>query len=248
MDGQTAGRPDGRLRRFVVSATMFLLAVGPSGRPAVGQVGHDPANSPYRDVTLKPTLSPYFGYLMADRGRARVGVSNALTFGVRYELPTGRSLLFQFGTAYLRGDRFVADPRADSTSPQRLTGPFNAAVLLADIGVQLRLTGTKSWHGMAPYAGVGLGMLFDADSPTDSSGYKFGTKLTLSGTTGMRLYPSRRITINAEARAQLWRLKYPLSFHDTNQAPDHSTVVPLRDPLNDWTLHPWFSLGIGWTF
>ena len=26
---------------------------------------------------------------MADRGRAGVGVSNALTFGARYELPTG---------------------------------------------------------------------------------------------------------------------------------------------------------------
>lgn len=235
------------VRRYAVSAIVGLSVVA-SYNIAAAQVGHDPARSPYRDIALKPVLSPYIGHLSADRGRARVGLSNAFTIGARYELPTGRSLLFQFGTAYLSGDRFIADPRADSTSPQRLTGPFKSDVLLADIGVQLRLTGAKSWHGIAPYVGVGLGMLFDVNSPTDSSGYKFGTKITLAGASGLRLYPSRRIVINAEARAQIWRLKYPLSFHDTNQAPDRSTVVPLNEPLTDWTLHPWFSLGIGWTF
>jgi len=38
MDGLTARRSDGRLRLVIVSASVFLLAVGPSGRPAVGSV------------------------------------------------------------------------------------------------------------------------------------------------------------------------------------------------------------------
>jgi hypothetical protein len=91
--------------------------------------------------------------------------------------------------------------------------------------------------------------MYEVNSPGDTtgSGYKFGTKLTIAGATGVRWYPSRRWTINAEARAHLWRLKYPLSFH-ADLASDGSRVVPLAEPLNDWTLHPWFSLGIGWTF
>jgi len=43
-------------------------------------------------------------------------------------------------------------------------------------------------------------------------------------------------------------LKYPLSFKDATQASDGSRVIPLTQPLNDWTLHSWISLGIGWIF
>src|SRR5437667_310262 len=51
----------------------------------------------------------------------------------------------------------------------------------------------------------------------------------------------------AYLHGHLWRLKYPVSFHSV-LAPDGSRVLPLSQPLNDWTLHPWISLGIGWIF
>jgi hypothetical protein len=121
-------------------------------------------------------------------------------------------------------------------------------VLLTEIGMQLRLSGSKSWHGLAPYAGVGLGLAFDVHSPGDTtqSGYNFGTKITLSGTSGLRLHPSRRFTLQAEAKALLWRLKYPFSFRAP--ASDGSSVLPATAKLTDWTMHPWVSLGLGWTF
>jgi hypothetical protein len=193
----------------------------------------------------------FVGYLSNDRGRAGAGTSNALTFGARYEMPAGRTLHFQFTTAYLTGDRFIIDPRADSSSPARRTGPFKSDLAFVEAGILLRLTGAKTWHGLAPYVGTGLGMMFDVNSPGDTtgSGYRFGTKLTLAGATGVRWYPTRRVLVNADLRAQLWRLKYPLSFHGTSPLPpDGSRVVPVTQPLTDWTLHPWISLGIGWTF
>jgi hypothetical protein len=212
------------------------------------QIGHDPGTSPYHDIPLHPGPMLFYGHLSGDRGRSGAGVSNASTIGVRYEIPAGRSMLFQFTTAYLRGDRFIYDPRADSTSPQRRVGPVKSDLALAEVGLQLRLTGAKTWRGVAPYAGTALGLMFDVNSPGDTtgSGYRFGTKLTFAMATGVRWYPSRRITVNADVRAHLWRLKYPLSFH--NPAPDGSTVVPLRQNLTDWTVHPWVSLGIGWIF
>jgi len=236
------------MRISAMIAAAVSLSIVPSFR-ASAQVGHDPGTSPYRDILLHPVLGVYIGHLSADRGRAGAGLSDAFTIGTRYEIPTGRSLLFQFSTAYVSGDRFIIDPRADSTSPQRRTGPVQSDLVLAELGIQLRLTGAKTWRGLSPYVGTGLGLLFDVHSPGDTtgSGYKFGTKLTLAGITGVRWFPSRRVLVNAEARAQLWRLKYPLSFHAA-LSPDGSRVVPLTEPLNDWTLHPWFSLGIGWTF
>lgn len=235
-------------KRMMVVAGISLSVI-PSF-PLSAQVGHDPGASPFRDVPLRPMPVVFGGYLSGDQGRVGAGMSNALTVGARYEIPAGRSLLFQFTAAYLSGDRFILDPRADSTSPARRTGPFKSEVALAEIGLQLRLTGAKSWHGWAPYVGTGLGLMFDVNSPGDTtgSGYKFGTKLTIAGATGVRWYPSRRFVIYAEARAHLWRLKHPASFHDDTQASDRSTVLPLTVPVNDWTLHPWFSLGIGWTF
>jgi len=217
---------------------------------AAAQVGHDPAHSPFHDILLHPGPVFVVGHLGADRGVAGAGMSNAMTFGLRYEIPAGKTLHFQFNGSYLRGDRFIINPRADSSSSERKTGPFPSDLVLAEIGMQLRLSGGKTWHGFAPYLGTGLGLVFDVNSPGDTtrSGYLFGTKLTPAFATGVRWYPARRVMINADVRAQMWRLKYPLSFHDSTQASDGSRVLPLSQPLNDWTLHPWISFGIGWIF
>jgi len=239
---------DGRWRTKLARA-LVLLSIVPSFHLSA-QVGHDPAHSPYRDILLHPGPVVFVGHLGADRGVAGAGTSNALTFGARYEIPAGKTLHFQFTGAYLHGDRFIINPGADSASPARKTGPFTSDLALVEVGMQLRLTGGKTWRGFAPYVGTGLGLIFDVKSPGDTtgSGYQFGTKLTLALATGVRWYPARHLMINADVRAQLWRLKYPISFHDATQASDGSRVLPLTQPLNDWTLHPWVSLGIGWIF
>lgn len=225
-----------------------LLTAQPPNR-LTAQIGHDPGTSPYHDVLLHPVFNVYAGHLSGDRGRADAGFSNANTLGLRYEIPSGKSMIFQFNAAYLMGDRFIIDPRADSSSPQRKTGPYESNLILTEIALNLRLTGAKTWHRWGPYAGVGLGLLFDAHSPGDTtlSGYTFGTKVGLAFVTGLRWYPTRHIIVNGEARGQLWKLKYPVSFH-AQLSPDGSRVVPITSALTDWTFHPWLSLGIGWTF
>ena len=233
--------------RTVIGVAALLTAQPPNRLAA--QVGHDPASSPYHDILLHPGPVFFFGHLGADRGSADAGTSNARTFGARYELPAGHAVQFQFTGAFLQGDRFIIDPRADSSSAERRTGPYKSDLGLVEIGMQLRLTGGKTWRGFAPYAGTGLGLMFDLNSPGDTtgSGYRFGTKLTVAFATGLRWYPARRVLINADVRAHMWKLKYPVSFHST-LSPDGSRVIPLTQPLNDWTLHPWISLGIGWIF
>ena len=230
-------------------ALIFLGFLAPWSL-ATAQVGHDPANSPFHDIRLHSGPVVVIGHLGADRGVAGAGTSNAMTFGLRYEIPAGKSLHFQFSGSYLHGDRFIINQRADSSSPERKTGPFTSDLAHVEIAMQLRLTGGKTWHGFAPYLGTGLGLVFDVNSPGDTtkSGYRFGTKLTPAFMTGVRWYPARRVMFNADVRAQFWRLKYPISFHDNTQATDGSRVLPLTQPLQDWTLHPWISLGIGWIF
>jgi hypothetical protein len=233
--------------RTAIGVAAFLTAQ-PSN-PLVAQVGHEPANSPYHDILLHSGPIVFAGHLGGGRGSVGAGTSNALTVGARYELPAGHALQFQFTTALLRGDRYIIDPRADSNAAARRTGPYKSELALVDVGMQLRLTGGKTWRGIAPYVGTALGLMFDVNSPGDStgSGYTFGTKIVLALSSGVRWYPARRVSLNADLRGQFWRLKYPVSFH-TVLAPDGSRVVPLEKPLTAWTAHPWVSLGVGWTF
>jgi len=223
-----------------------LLTAQPPNRLA-SQVGHNPATSPYRDIALHPGPIVFVGHLGADRGTAGVGTSNALTFGTRYELPAGRVMQFQFTGAYLRGDRFLVNPYADSNSASRRSGPVKSDLLQLEIGMQLRLTGGKTWRGLAPFVGTGLGLISELNAAADTSGYRFGTKFTIAFVSGVRWYPARRVSVTGDLRALFWRLKYPVAFH-TPLAPDGSRVLPLTARLTDWTTHSWISLGIGWTF
>lgn len=233
------------LRRYVVRWLLGLSVVA-SYDVAAAQVGHDPGDSPYRDIPVHPGPMIFLGHLSGDRGDAGSGTTNARTFGLRYELPAGRALIFQFTGAYLKGDRFVLNPYVDSTSAARKTGPFESDLGMAEIGMQLRLSGGKTWRGFAPYAGAGLGLIFDIKEPKDTSDYRFGTKLTPAFSTGVRWYAARHLQVNLDLRAQMWRLKYPVAYHLA--APDGSRILPLTRPLQDWTLHPWISVGVGWIF
>jgi hypothetical protein len=233
---------------MTLAATLLSLGVLAPWRALPAQIGHDPTQSPFRDIRRGAGPVLLVGHLGGDRGRAGAGPSNALTVGLRYDLSLSRPVVFFLSATYAKGDRFILNPAVDSTSPDRRTGPVDTELLLTELGLQLRLSGGKSWRGFAPYLGVTSGIAFDLNSPGDTtqSGYRFGTKLFLSGTGGIRWHAARRLTVQADTRALFWRLNYPLSFHVP--APDGSLVVPFDQPLRDWSVHPWISLGVGWTF
>lgn len=212
------------------------------------QVGHDPATSPYRDVRLRAGPSFFVGEFNGSRGAADAAFSNARTASVRYEIPTGKTLLLQFNGAYLQGDRFIISPQADSSSPNRKTGPAQAGVILADLMLHLRLTGPKSWRGFAPYAGAGIGFGWESEAPTDTtrSGYQFGTKFTVTGATGIRWHLFRHLWFSGDARFVFWKESYPDSFKAA--APDNSRVLSVLHDGTEWIIHPWFSVGAGWSF
>src|SRR2546426_556821 len=224
-------------------AVTGLLSAYPPNRLAA-QVGHDPRHSPYRDVRRGATAVLTFGHLGGSRGGPGVGISDGPTGGIRYEASFG-ALGASLGIAYAQTTRFVVDPTKDSVS--RKSGPFDTDVVLADAGLQLTLTGRKTWHGFAPYVGGALGVAIGGGSPPDPSGYNFGNKLTLAPEAGVRWYPARRVSVRADFRLVLWKLRYPLGYKQPSPI-DNSRVLPLTASLDEWTSHPWISIGLGWTF
>src|SRR2546425_7681381 len=180
------------LRRYVVrvvrpaAAAVVWLSVLASYNVVAAQVGHEPAHSPYHDVRGGGVLVFTFGYLGGSRGGVGVGPSDGKTGGIRYEVPFG-AVGASLGLAYAGMNRFVVDPFKDTTS--RKAGPFTDDVVLLDAGLQLVLTGRKTWRGFAPYVGGVLGVAIGGTAPRDTSGDKFGTKFTLPPQFGPRRYP-----------------------------------------------------------
>src|SRR2546430_1876370 len=156
------------LRRYVVSpfrpavgALVWLIVVA-SYNGVAAQVGHEPAHSPYHDVRDGGVLVFTFGYLGGSRGGVGVGPSDGKTGGIRYEVPFG-AVGASLGLVYARMNRFVVDPFKDTTS--RKSGPSTNDVVLLDAGLQLILTGRKTWRGFAPYVGGVLGVAIGGKSP-----------------------------------------------------------------------------------
>ena len=224
---------------------LVLLSVGPTVRLSVGQVGHEPSHSPYHDIRRGGVGVITFGYLGGSRGGPGVGISDGPTGGLRYEVAFGNALGASLGIAYAQTTRFVVDPTKDSLS--RRSGSFDTDVVLADVALQLALTGRKTWHGFAPYVGGAFGVALGGGSPPDPSGYDFGTKLTVAPGAGLRWYPARRVSVRTDFRLVLWRLNYPLGYKQPSTI-DGSRVLPLEAPLTEWTAHPWITIGLGWTF
>ena len=231
-------------RRPVVGALVWLIVVA-SYNGVAAQVGHEPSHSPYHDVRRGAVGVITFGYLSGSRGSVGVGLADGKTVGIRYEVLFG-AVGASLGLAYGQTNRFVVDPTKDSTSPARKTGPFPNDVVLVDAGLQLVLTGRKTWRGFAPYVGGALGVAIGGAAPRDSSGYKFGTTFTLAPNAGVRWYPARRLSVRGDFRLVLWKLHYPVSYKVP--ASDGSRVLPLTASLTEWTSHPWATIGVGWTF
>ena len=245
MGKPTVRRLDGwTVRGTALSCAAALLTVYPSNRLAA-QVGYDPSHSPYHDIPRGGATLLTVGYLGGGRGSVGVGPSDGATGGLRYEAALGGAIGVSFGVAYAQTTRFVVDPTKDSTV--RKSGPFDHDVILADAGLQLVLTGRKTWRGFAPYIGGALGVALGGGSPPDTSGYKFGTKFLIIPNAGLRWYPARRVSVRADFRYVLWKLRYPAEYKQ-QLSPDGTTVLPFTASPNEYTWHPWVTVGVGWTF
>lgn len=222
---------------------LVLLSLG-LAVPLSGQVGYSPDHSPYHDIRVGSGFAVSGGYISGSRGVADVGPSQGHVWTFSYERPFGRTL----GARLILGDamttRFIVDPTKDSVS--RKSGPVDNNLLLAYIGLTALLSGGKTWHGFAPYIGVGGGVANAQKTPGDTSTYNFGTKAILGPNAGLRWYPARRVSVRADAMLVFWKLSYPLQFKQPSLI-DGSRVLQVDANPTEWTHHPWFSIGLAWT-
>jgi hypothetical protein len=218
---------------------------------AVAQVGYLPEKSPFREIRFGQTLELQGGQLFGNGGPIKVGPQDGSILGARMNFRGQHSLQLSLGGWTAGATRYIVD--ADKAPATRVSGPIKHRLIGGEFTLQLNLTGGKSWHSLAPYAGLGLGLVHGAKTPAaDTSGYSFGTKLYFAPNVGTRLMLGQRFFVKAEARAYFWNLKYPNSYADEPaQAPGTSDAPNAVNPSGkggEYTPVPALLFGFGIKF
>jgi hypothetical protein len=231
-----------RLRAAVPALALLALLAG----PAAGQVGHDPARSPYRDLRYGQFLSATAGYMSGSGGRLGIGPHQGRVFGLRHDFLADRPLSISLGGGWASLERNYADTAA---LVNRIKGPVSNDVYYGELVAQLNVAGGRTWRNLAPYVNLGLGLAFAGKVPEDSTGYKFGTRFYVAPGAGVRVFVSRRLFVRLEARAMFWNLSYPAHYR-TKDPDGFGPVLPLLAglPLKEWSPVPMLHAGLGYAF
>lgn len=204
-------------RSLAIVALAALVAL-----PVSAQVGYSPDRSPYRDLTQPTTLTATVGRFTNNGGTYGLGPNNGYTYGLRYAFRANKFIEISLNATRMQLQRLQVDPFVPVA--QRVSGPFNENMIMGEFGLTANLTGGKTWRGLAPFVGVGLGAAFSEgfQSPSDTTGFKQGTKFVFTPHAGTRIFLTPKLHVRLEAKAVLWRLSYPRPTFG---------AVPPGDPL-----------------
>ncbi|MFI5206461.1 MAG: hypothetical protein ACHQU8_01895 [Gemmatimonadales bacterium] len=230
---------------------MLLTLVLLSARPPIrlsAQVGHDPEHSPFQDVTTHQTITPFVSEFFGNRANAGVGSQAGPEIGARFTQSLSNALELWVTFAEISSKRNVIDPSQPAAT--RMTGPIDLKLVSADLGLALRLTGARSFHGLEPYVGVAFGIVAPTKTVTDPGGFSPNSHLTFVPTIGTRARIGRSISLTIEARDNTIQYSWPSTYFFPTDANGVPITPPVLDPNSekDTQMTHNFTLTAGLTF
>jgi len=217
-------------------ALLFLLAV--PAAPAAAQVGHEPGKSPYRDILYDANVTAYASYFDGSGGTLGIGVHDGWMYGLRLQLRANRFI--SMGVAGSYGwdlERNVIDPFRPAG--ERDLGPVQERVFILEGLLQFNFTANKSWHRLAPYAGIGLGAGFASTAPQDTV-YRSSVRFVFTPYAGTRIFLANSVALRLEARLPLYKISYPHQYTDGFE--------PIIGTGGEWIASGWFLAGLSFNF
>jgi len=219
---------------------LVLLLLLVAARPAQAQVGYPPDKSPYRDITKKMSLTALFGYVGGTGGRLGLGPHDGPAFGGRFGVAVSGPLELSFAVQYadLVGARVFRNSEGNLTVSGKLPSP----VWMFETDVQYTITGAKTWHGLAPYVGGGIGYAWRSSATEGPDAYDFGGRFYWAPFAGTRFFVNPRSFIRAEIRGAFWRLAYPPPYYQD------ITGIIQSYAINNYLSNVWYQVGFGYSF
>lgn len=212
-------------RRAVVLATMSLLPAALTAQ----QVGHAPTKSPYEDYTVSQTISIMAGNLAVGRDPADVAPKSGLLAAIRYDLRIGGPATLYARYSFAPSTRNALDP----TKPRatRVIATPSVTTHVADLGINLDLTGKKTYRRLLPSVFGGVGLVTDFGK-ADSSDYVFGTNFAFSYGFALRYVTRRGPQLRLDLSRFQWQYQYPDRF--LVRASDTTSVIASTRQRSAW--------------
>jgi hypothetical protein len=225
--------------KLVLTAALLCFGVA----PLAAQVGSEPDKSPYQDFNYHEDLTVWAGYFGGNTGEAGIGPQSSPIVGVRYGIHVGgpAELSVRVGRAF--STRNVLDPT--KFGPARNLGSESDPLWIADLGINLALTGQKSYHHFIPVFGLGIGVASSRTS-RDVGGYSFGTGFAIHAGGGLKFVTRGPWGARVDITDYLWQLSYPGAYF---LVPTGGTAVLSPSQVqNQWTHNPVLTFGVSYIF
>ncbi len=236
--------------RFPSLLALFtgLLAAGQVASLGA-QVGVPPAESPFTSIRPGTMFELHGGVIAGNGGPLHAGPRDGQMLSFRILLRANSTLSLGFGLWGATAKRTVIDPTRAPEQQER--GDIDQELYGAEATFQLNLTGGKTWRGLAPYVGSGLGAV-KSGTINDQHGYDFGTKFYFAPMLGTRAFVGERLALRLEARAFTWKLSYPSSWAiEPPAAPgtlENPNAVNPTGRTGQYVVAPALMFGIGVAF
>ncbi len=186
---------------LLAATTMLALPVAASA-----QVGHLPQASPYEDLKPGQNISVSAGWLAVRRDPANVAPKAGAFGSVRYDVAIGGPAAFYVRYAIAPSERRLLLP----TNPlaTRVFATPKVTTHIADLGLDVALTGKKTWHRLSPSLTGGVGLVSDFAS-ADTGAYKFGSKFAFTYGFAMRYFTRSGMALRVDLTNFTWQYQYP---------------------------------------
>jgi hypothetical protein len=224
------------------TALLFCLALPASSLS--GQVGYDPARSPYVDLEYKQEFTVFTGGLRTGSDPSGAAPRTGPMLGFRYETRVGGPASFTARAARVFSERQIVDPAKPLSS--RYSAPKSWPLYLLDASLSINLTGQKSIRHIVPVVNSGVGIVSDFKSGADVGGYRFGTTFAFSFGGGVRWTPGGPFQLRADFADYLYQLTYPSTYYV--KASDSTSVLRGSDPKSVWKHNMGLTVGASYLF
>lgn len=213
------------MRATVLVTVLALIAP----RDASAQVGHRPTSSPYEDVKLGQTVSLSAGWFAFRRDPAGVAPESAPFGQFRYDVAVGGPALLYARYTIAPTQRTQLAPGAVKSA--RVVATPGVAMHVMDAGLDIALTGKKSWHHLMPSLAGGVGIVSDYAS-ADSGSYQFGVKFALTYGLGMRYVRGSGLRLRFDVTNYMWQYEYPDRYFV--KAADSTSILTDTKQRSSW--------------
>jgi hypothetical protein len=232
-----------RPRSIRSRSTRIALAALLLGAPTVlsAQLGHRPSDSPYEDVKFGQTISLSGGWFAFKSDPAKVAPKSAAFGQLRYDIGVGgpASLYARYSLSTSQRNQYA--PTA--VAAKRLVATPGVAMHMLDAGLDVALTGKKTWHQLIPSVIGGAGVVSDF-AHADSGSYQFGVKFAITYGLGLRYLPKNGLRVRLDVTNYTWQYDYPDSYFVA--ATDNTALLADSKKRSAWTANYGLALGVSY--